>query len=66
MIETERLLLRPPELIDLDRWADMMADEAAQRLGSVNHGPGQLPAPYNNASVEIWGQTREQWRQSQC
>ena len=36
MIETERLLLRPAELSDLDRWAEMMADEEAARyVGGV-------------------------------
>ncbi|UGB39103.1 GNAT family N-acetyltransferase [Frateuria soli] len=34
----------------------------AQRLGSACRGPGKLPAPYEDASTEIWGQTREQWR----
>ena len=29
MIETERLLLRPAQLADLDRFAEMMADEEA-------------------------------------
>ena len=169
MIETERLLLRPAQLSDLDRWAEMMADEAAARyvggvqeksqvwrslmsqagawaltgvamfsvietssgkwigrvgpwqpfgwpgtevgwslhpdawghgyalesarammdyafttlgwtdvihcinsdnvrsqrvaarLGSTNRGPGQLPAPYQNDPVDVWGQTREEW-----
>ena len=37
----------------------------AQRLGAVNRGPGRLPAPYDAAPVEIWGQTRQQWR-AQC
>lgn len=34
----------------------------AQRLGSTNRGPGALPAPYDTVAVDIWGQTREQWR----
>lgn len=33
----------------------------AERLGSVNRGPGSLPAPYANDRVDIWGQTRDQW-----
>jgi RimJ/RimL family protein N-acetyltransferase len=33
----------------------------AQRLGSRNRGPGQLPAPYENDPVDLWGQTREDW-----
>jgi RimJ/RimL family protein N-acetyltransferase len=34
----------------------------AQRLGSVNRGPGQLPAPYENAPVDLWGQTAAEWK----
>lgn len=33
----------------------------AQRLGSRNRGPGRLPAPFEDASVDVWGQTREEW-----
>lgn len=36
VIETERLLLRPAQLVDLDRWAEMMADEeSARHVGGV-------------------------------
>jgi RimJ/RimL family protein N-acetyltransferase len=34
----------------------------ARRLGSSYLRPGKLPPPYETAQVEIWGQTREQWR----
>lgn len=34
----------------------------AQRLGSRNLGPGKLPAPYEDVAIDIWGQTRQQWR----
>jgi len=33
----------------------------AKRLGAVNRGPGQLPAPYDDIPIEIWGQTRAEW-----
>lgn len=33
----------------------------AARLGSRNHGPGKLPPPYEDAPIEIWGQTRDEW-----
>jgi len=33
----------------------------AERLGSVNRGPGRLPAPFEEARVDIWAQTREAW-----
>jgi len=42
--------------------ANVNSQKVAQRLGSTNRGKGQLPAPFQDAPVEIWGQTREQWR----
>lgn len=33
----------------------------ARRLGSINRGPGRLPAPFEDSPIEFWGQTREQW-----
>ncbi len=33
----------------------------ARRLGSSLRGPGQLPTPFEDSPIEIWGQTREQW-----
>ncbi|HEX6866928.1 MAG TPA: GNAT family N-acetyltransferase [Caulobacteraceae bacterium] len=38
------------------------SQRVAQRLGSTNLGPGTLPAPFEQAPVEIWGQSREAWR----
>ena len=34
----------------------------AKRLGSVNRGPGSLPAPTEDAPIDVWGQTRAQWQ----
>jgi RimJ/RimL family protein N-acetyltransferase len=34
----------------------------AKRLGSGNRGPGKLPAPFEHLPIDVWGQTREQWR----
>ena len=34
----------------------------AERLGSERRGWGRLPEPMDARPVEIWGQTREQWR----
>ena len=34
----------------------------ARKLGSTLRGPGLLPAPFEHLTVEVWGQTREQWR----
>ena len=34
----------------------------AQRLGSTNRGPGRLPAPFEHYRVDVWGQSKAQWR----
>jgi len=34
----------------------------AERLGSSNLGPTRLPPPFQDAPVDKWGQTRDQWR----
>lgn len=35
----------------------------AERLGSRCRGPGKLPPPFESYPVDIWGQTRQEWRQ---
>jgi RimJ/RimL family protein N-acetyltransferase len=35
----------------------------ARKLGSTNRGPGRLPAPLEDLPIEVWGQTRAQWRE---
>ncbi len=42
--------------------ANTPSQEVARRLGSRLIGPGKLPPPYESATVEIWGQSREEWR----
>lgn len=34
----------------------------ARRLGAVNRGRGSLPPPLDVHEIDIWGQTRGQWR----
>jgi RimJ/RimL family protein N-acetyltransferase len=34
----------------------------AERLGSTMQGEVNLPPPYDGPRVQIWGQSREQWR----
>lgn len=34
----------------------------AERLGSRNLGPTRLPPPFQEATVDRWGQSREAWR----
>lgn len=57
--------------VDVLGWTDIIhsihpdnaaSQKLARRLGSVNRGPGRMPAPYENDPVDIWGQTAEDWR----
>jgi RimJ/RimL family protein N-acetyltransferase len=41
---------------------NVASQAVARRLGSINRGPGRLPAPYEDSPVDVWGQTREDWR----
>lgn len=42
--------------------ANLPSQRVAQRLGSTLRGPGILPEPLQAFPIEIWGQTRGQWR----
>lgn len=37
------------------------SQQLAARLGLVNRGPGRLPAPFETAQVDLWGQTKADW-----
>jgi RimJ/RimL family protein N-acetyltransferase len=41
---------------------NVASQNVAQKLGSRNLGPGRLPPPFEHDVVEIWGQTRDEWR----
>jgi len=41
---------------------NLSSQRLAQRLGSTHRGPGKLPPPFDTFKVDIWGQTKEQWR----
>ena len=41
--------------------ANTASQAVAQRLGSRNRGPGQLPPPLDAHEIDIWGQTRDEW-----
>ena len=45
---------------------NLNSQAVARRLGSGKRGPGRLPEPFAHLPVEIWGQTREQWRQQRA
>lgn len=42
--------------------ANTPSQKLARRLGSTNRGPGKLPPPFEHFEVDVWGQTKEQWR----
>jgi RimJ/RimL family protein N-acetyltransferase len=42
--------------------ANEASQKVAVRLGSTNRGPVKLPPPLEDYPIEVWGQTREQWR----
>jgi RimJ/RimL family protein N-acetyltransferase len=41
---------------------NVASQAVARKLGSRNLGPGQLPAPFLDSRIDLWGQTREEWR----
>ena len=42
--------------------ANVASQVVAHKLGSRNLGPGSLPPPFQESPVDIWGQSREEWR----
>ena len=42
--------------------ANIASQGVAQRLGSTNRGRGKLPPPFHEATIDIWGQSKEEWR----
>jgi RimJ/RimL family protein N-acetyltransferase len=42
--------------------ANVASQRVAQKLGSRYLGPGVLPAPYAEDRIDLWGQSREEWR----
>jgi RimJ/RimL family protein N-acetyltransferase len=42
---------------------NIASQQVARKLGSRNRGPGRLPPPFSSATIELWGQTRDEWRQ---
>jgi RimJ/RimL family protein N-acetyltransferase len=41
--------------------ANAASRAVAERLGSRNLRPGKMPPPHDDANVDIWGQSREEW-----
>jgi RimJ/RimL family protein N-acetyltransferase len=44
--------------------ANVASQALAKKLGSVNRGPGQLPPPFQDKPVDVWGQTAADWKRS--
>ena len=44
---------------------NVASQQVARKLGSRNRGPGRLPAPFADSRIDLWGQTREEWRRQQ-
>jgi RimJ/RimL family protein N-acetyltransferase len=44
--------------------ANSNSRRVAEKLGSRNRGPTKLPAPFEHAPVDAWGQTAEEWREN--
>lgn len=42
--------------------ANVASQAVARKLGATLRGPSRLPPPYENEPIEMWGQTRAQWR----
>ena len=73
-LETERLILRPPEAEDFDAcgWTEVIhcidpenarSAAVARRLGSRLLRTERLPRPADTFDCQIWGQSREAWRE---
>jgi RimJ/RimL family protein N-acetyltransferase len=50
------------DIIHLIAPANMNSQKVAERLGSVRRGPGALPDPFENETVDLWGQSADEWR----
>jgi RimJ/RimL family protein N-acetyltransferase len=50
------------EVIHVIDLANLPSQGVARKLGSRNRGRGQLPAPFTDNVVDVWGQTKAEWR----
>jgi RimJ/RimL family protein N-acetyltransferase len=49
------------DVIHLIAPSNLASIAVARKLGAANRGPGRMPEPFDQARVDIWGQTRDQW-----
>ncbi len=50
------------EIIHVIDPENVASQRVAIKLGSQNRGRGRLPAPYDDQTIDLWGQTRAQWQ----
>jgi RimJ/RimL family protein N-acetyltransferase len=50
------------EVIHVIEPANVPSQAVARKLGSRNRGPSRLPAPYEATPIDVWGQTKAEWR----
>lgn len=43
---------------------NLRSQALAKRLGTVNSGPTRLPPPFQDAAVDAWTQSADQWRRN--
>ncbi|MEO7157654.1 MAG: GNAT family N-acetyltransferase [Vicinamibacterales bacterium] len=41
---------------------NIASQQVAKKLGSSNRGPGKLPPPFQESIIDLWGQSRDEWR----
>ena len=41
---------------------NIASQQVARKLGSRNRGPGRRPPPFEQSNIDLWGQSREEWR----
>jgi len=51
-----------PDVIHCINPRNAASQAVARRLGSAFRHLGRLPAPFDQDEIEIWGQTREEWK----
>ena len=51
-----------PDVIHCIDPDNLASEKVALRLGSTNRGPGVMPPPFQHHPVNLWGQTRDEWR----
>ena len=50
------------EVIHVIHVDNVASRRVAEKLGSARRGPTQLPAPYDGQPLDVWGQSRDEWR----